>query len=232
MGDSQRELEAFRARQYSGPHPAMQNAAAAASAASAAAVAGEAAAAVPPGANGAPSGGAIAPDTARIIIHFDADQFYAQVEEVSDQGAVSRMQPPPSNLPSRLTHLPALLGPHRSRLPLPPSRPALPQVRDSSLRGRPVGVTQKYLVVTCNQAARAQGVTKLMGTAEARRRCPNIALVRCVVDWLCRRVRVRVGGGGWVEGGGGVMVGLGMRQRASDCQHIMPVLPALAAART
>ncbi|KAL4854768.1 DNA polymerase iota [Chlorella vulgaris] len=76
------------------------------------------------------SGGTPA-DMGRVILHFDADSFYAQVEEV----------------------------------------------RDPSLRGRPVGVTQKYLVVTCNYAARAGGVTKLMGVAEARRRCPHIALV-------------------------------------------------------
>ena len=82
--------------------------------------------------------------------------------------------------------------PHTApRLPLLPPRPALRQVRDPALRGRPVGVTQKYLVVTCNQAARAQGVTKLMGTAEARRRCPSIALVRWVGGWA----------GGWVVGG-------------------------------
>lgn len=35
--------------------------------------------------------------------------------------------------------------------------------------------------VTCNYAARQQGVTKLMGTAEARKRCPHIALVRWVL---------------------------------------------------
>ena len=44
------------------------------------------------------------------------------------------------------------------------------------MRGR-AGVTQKYLVVTANYPARARGVGKLMGTAEARRRCPELVLV-------------------------------------------------------
>lgn len=51
------------------------------------------------------------------------------------------------------------------------------EVRDPSLCGRPLGVTQKYLVVTCNYVARQLGVTKLMGVAEARKRCPGIVLV-------------------------------------------------------
>lgn len=51
------------------------------------------------------------------------------------------------------------------------------ELREPSLRGRPLAVTQKYLVVTCNYAARARGVTKLMATAEARRKCPELACV-------------------------------------------------------
>ncbi|EFN52390.1 hypothetical protein CHLNCDRAFT_138846 [Chlorella variabilis] len=51
------------------------------------------------------------------------------------------------------------------------------EVRNPSLRGRPLGVTQKYLIVTCNYPARSHGVTKLMGVAEAQRRCPHIVLV-------------------------------------------------------
>lgn len=37
-------------------------------------------------------------------------------------------------------------------------------------------MTQKYLVVTCNYPARARGVTKLMRTSEALRRCPELVL--------------------------------------------------------
>lgn len=36
------------------------------------------------------------------------------------------------------------------------------EVRDPSLRERPLGVTQKYLIVTSNYPARRSGVTKLM----------------------------------------------------------------------
>ena len=67
----------------------------------------------------------------RVVAHFDADCFYAQVEEL----------------------------------------------RDPSLASRPVAVTQKYLVVTANYAARKAGVGKLMSVAEAKRLCPDAAFV-------------------------------------------------------
>lgn len=40
-----------------------------------------------------------------------------------------------------------------------------------------MGVTQKYLIVTCNYPARAVGVTKLMSIAEAKKKCPEIVLI-------------------------------------------------------
>ena len=55
----------------------------------------------------------------RVVAHFDADCFYAQVEEL----------------------------------------------RDPNLASRPVAVTQKYLVVTANYAARKAGVGKLTSIA-------------------------------------------------------------------
>lgn len=42
---------------------------------------------------------------------------------------------------------------------------------------RPLAVTQKFLVVTCNYAARAAGVTKLMATEAALQRCPDLLLM-------------------------------------------------------
>ena len=65
------------------------------------------------------------------MAHFDADCFYAQVEEL----------------------------------------------RDPNLASRPVAVTQKYLVVTANYAARKAGVGKLTSIAEAKRLCPDAAFV-------------------------------------------------------
>ena len=67
----------------------------------------------------------------RVVAHFDADCFYAQVEEL----------------------------------------------RDPNLASRPVAVTQKYLVVTANYAARKAGVGKLTSVAEAKRLCPDAAFV-------------------------------------------------------
>eukprot|EP00884_Botryococcus_braunii_P008015 jgi/Botrbrau1/17214/Bobra.0620s0004.1 len=51
------------------------------------------------------------------------------------------------------------------------------EVRQPSLRSRPMGVTQKYLIVTCNYPARAVGVTKLMSIVEAKKKCPDIVLI-------------------------------------------------------
>ncbi|KAG2491453.1 hypothetical protein HYH03_010239 [Edaphochlamys debaryana] len=67
----------------------------------------------------------------RVILHFDCDCFYAQVEEV----------------------------------------------RNPELRQVPLGVTQKYIIVTCNYLARAAGVTKLMNIRDAKARCPALVLV-------------------------------------------------------
>ena len=52
----------------------------------------------------------------------------------------------------------------------------LQQPRNRMYQGSPFGVTQKYLVVTCNYAARHYGVGKLMRIEEAKRLCPNIVL--------------------------------------------------------
>ena len=49
-------------------------------------------------------------------------------------------------------------------------------VKEPSLRGRPMGVTQKYLVVTCNYPARGRGVGKLMRIDKAKAVCPELVL--------------------------------------------------------
>ncbi|KAL6762106.1 hypothetical protein V8C86DRAFT_719097 [Haematococcus lacustris] len=51
------------------------------------------------------------------------------------------------------------------------------ELRDPRLQGRPLGVSQKYLVVTCNYPARAAGVGKLMSIVDAKRVCPDLILV-------------------------------------------------------
>ena len=40
------------------------------------------------------------------------------------------------------------------------------EVLDPSLRGKPVGIKQKYLMVTCNYAARRLGVRKMESVIE------------------------------------------------------------------
>ncbi|KAI5064226.1 hypothetical protein GOP47_0020896 [Adiantum capillus-veneris] len=44
------------------------------------------------------------------------------------------------------------------------------------LQGRPVGVTQKFLVVTCNYEARQRGVPKMASIQTAKERCPDLVL--------------------------------------------------------
>ncbi|XP_061389235.1 DNA polymerase iota [Musca vetustissima] len=51
------------------------------------------------------------------------------------------------------------------------------EIRDPSLKSRPLGVQQKNIVVTCNYNARAKGVKKLMLVSEAKKLCPDLVLV-------------------------------------------------------
>ncbi|XP_054665448.1 DNA polymerase iota isoform X2 [Grus americana] len=50
-------------------------------------------------------------------------------------------------------------------------------IRNPELRDKPLGVQQKYLVVTCNYEARKLGVKKLMSVKEAKEKCPQLILV-------------------------------------------------------
>ncbi|KAG7221305.1 hypothetical protein INR49_017372 [Caranx melampygus] len=68
----------------------------------------------------------------RVILHFDLDCFYAQVE----------------------------------------------MIRNPALREVPLGIQQKYIIVTCNYVAREQGVTKLMSVTDAMEKCPQLVLVK------------------------------------------------------
>ncbi|KAM7415775.1 hypothetical protein PAMA_018034 [Pampus argenteus] len=68
----------------------------------------------------------------RVIVHFDLDCFYAQVE----------------------------------------------MIRNPALRHVPLGIQQKYIIVTCNYVARQQGLTKLMSVTDAKEKCPQLVLVK------------------------------------------------------
>ncbi|XP_076125675.1 DNA polymerase iota isoform X1 [Alosa pseudoharengus] len=73
-----------------------------------------------------------APSSSRVILHFDLDCFYAQVE----------------------------------------------MIRNPALRNKPLGIQQKYIIVTCNYVARDQGLTKLMSVTDALEKCPQLVLVK------------------------------------------------------
>lgn len=49
-------------------------------------------------------------------------------------------------------------------------------ILNPSLRGKPLGIKQKNLVVTCNYEARALGVEKLMSVKAALEKCPSLVL--------------------------------------------------------
>ncbi|XP_073814029.1 DNA polymerase iota isoform X2 [Musca autumnalis] len=51
------------------------------------------------------------------------------------------------------------------------------EIRDPSLKSKPLGIQQKNIVVTCNYNARAKGVKKLMLVSEAKKLCPDLVLV-------------------------------------------------------
>ncbi|KAL3062548.1 hypothetical protein OYC64_002372 [Pagothenia borchgrevinki] len=68
----------------------------------------------------------------RVILHFDLDCFYAQVE----------------------------------------------MIRNPALREVPLGIQQKYIIVTCNYVARDLGVSKLMSVTDAKEKCPQLVLVK------------------------------------------------------
>ena len=96
-------------------------------------------------------------DVGRCVVHVDVDAFYAQCEELRNPSLKER---PLGKLARKLS---------------------LQQARASSAgvtsQVHPTGVTQKYLIVTSNYPARRRGVTKLMGTVEAKQKCPELVLV-------------------------------------------------------
>uniref|UniRef100_A0A2K6TDK9 DNA polymerase iota n=1 Tax=Saimiri boliviensis boliviensis TaxID=39432 RepID=A0A2K6TDK9_SAIBB len=50
-------------------------------------------------------------------------------------------------------------------------------ISNPELKDKPLGVQQKYLVVTCNYEARKLGVKKLMNVRAAKEKCPQLVLV-------------------------------------------------------
>ncbi|XP_007557886.1 DNA polymerase iota [Poecilia formosa] len=89
-------------------------------------------AAVCPATSPAAASGPVIESAHRVILHFDLDCFYAQVE----------------------------------------------MIRNPALRDVPLGIQQKYIIVTCNYVARERGVTKLMSVTDAKEKCPELVLVK------------------------------------------------------
>ncbi|XP_068716159.1 DNA polymerase iota-like [Montipora foliosa] len=51
-------------------------------------------------------------------------------------------------------------------------------IRNPDLRNVPLGIQQKHIVVTCNYVARKRGVTKLSFVTDAKKKCPDLVLVK------------------------------------------------------
>ncbi|XP_071402360.1 DNA polymerase iota [Centroberyx affinis] len=51
-------------------------------------------------------------------------------------------------------------------------------IRNPKLRNVPLGIQQKYIIVTCNYVARDLGVTKMMSVTDAKEKCPQLVLVK------------------------------------------------------
>lgn len=68
-----------------------------------------------------------------------------------------------------------------SRMQLDAFYAQVEEVRDPSLAQRPLGITQKYLVVTSNYPARKRGVTKLMNIKEAKVKSERAILPRHIL---------------------------------------------------
>lgn len=132
MSDAKRQLEEFRARQFTGPHPAL------APGLQPQQQAGATATAAPGGSGAAAAAEQVAPDTGRCVLHLDVDCFYCQAEEV----------------------------------------------RDPSLRGRPVGVTQKYFVVSAGFRCRWEEAHEQLQVGSA---CPiaSSQVCRCRLPAPC-----------------------------------------------
>jgi nucleotidyltransferase/DNA polymerase involved in DNA repair len=93
----------------------------------------------------------VVPHSPTCIVHVDIDCFYAQVS------CTECMRSRPHGCVARVAQV--------------------EMVREPSLRGKPIGIQQKYLLVTCNYEARKFGVTKLQSLADARRKCPHITIL-------------------------------------------------------
>ena len=50
-------------------------------------------------------------------------------------------------------------------------------LRNPSLRDKPVGVRQKYLIVTTNYVARRAGMKKMIKVSEAKKQCPELVVI-------------------------------------------------------
>ncbi|KAL3865939.1 hypothetical protein ACJMK2_043284 [Sinanodonta woodiana] len=50
-------------------------------------------------------------------------------------------------------------------------------IRNPELKDKPLGIQQKYLLVTCNYKAREFGVNKMMSVKDAKEKCPNLVLI-------------------------------------------------------
>lgn len=105
----------------------------------------------------------------RVVLHFDLDCFYAQVEMIRNPAL--RLVPLGKSGCSNVIVVAmqyAIIFIDES----PKDIHSLLSLFVSS------GIQQKYIIVTCNYVAREMGVSKLMSVTNAKEKCPQLVLVK------------------------------------------------------
>lgn len=97
----------------------------------------------------------------KVILHFDLDCFYAQVEMIRN----------PALREVPLGKLACYKSCKRKKC-----KKHLCQSFQITLISS--GIQQKYIIVTCNYVARERGVNKLMSVTDAKEKCPELVLVK------------------------------------------------------
>lgn len=98
----------------------------------------------------------------RVILHFDLDCFYAQVEMIRNPAL-------------RQVPLGKLIYYNRFFMA---GDVFLLKAQNAFVFLISSGIQQKYIIVTCNYVARGLGVTKMMSVTNAKEKCPQLVLVK------------------------------------------------------
>ncbi|KAJ3175358.1 hypothetical protein HDU87_006310 [Geranomyces variabilis] len=107
------------------------------------------------------------------------------------------------------------------------------EVRDPSLKGKPIAIQQKHIVVTCNYEARSFGIGKLALLTEAVKLCPSLVIIdgsdisryrrwsRQIFELVLGIMTPKEGASKEEEGPSAAVEKLGMDELFIDCSEII-----------